>query len=113
MIPIDSNRRRSFRRVGAITLGLASIALVAAACSSGPSASSNTTTTTTASAPPSGSASTGAGSTVNATTVVIKNFAFSPQKLTVSPGAQIKVENKDGVTHTLTSTSMKFDTGDI
>lgn len=47
------------------------------------------------------------------TTIIIKNFAFSPSRVTVKPGSKIKVINKDGVTHTLTSLSNKFNTGDV
>ena len=46
-------------------------------------------------------------------TIVIKNFAFNPSHVTVKPGEAIKVVNKDGVTHTLTSLTKKFNTGDI
>jgi len=38
---------------------------------------------------------------------------YSPMKLTVSPGAIIRVTNKDSATHTLTATNGQFDTGDI
>ncbi len=46
-------------------------------------------------------------------TITIKNFMFSPMTLKVTPGAKITVVNKDSVTHTMTSTSGKFHTGDI
>jgi len=45
--------------------------------------------------------------------ITIKNFMFTPMNLTVTPGATIKVTNKDSVTHTLTSTNGKFSTGNI
>jgi plastocyanin len=48
-----------------------------------------------------------------ATTVVIHNFAFSPGSIKVKPGQKVKVENMDSVAHTLTSTTGKFNTGDI
>ena len=38
---------------------------------------------------------------------------YSPMQLTVSPGSTISVTNKDQVTHTLTATGGKFNTGDI
>jgi plastocyanin len=38
---------------------------------------------------------------------------FSPMSATVAPGATVTVTNKDSVTHTLTATNGKFDTGDI
>jgi plastocyanin len=48
--------------------------------------------------------------------IVIKNFAFVPADLTVSPGATITVHNEDPATHTVTAVSPHdkvFDTGDI
>jgi plastocyanin len=46
-------------------------------------------------------------------TITIQNFTFKPSHVTVKPGETIKVVNKDGVTHTLTSLTNKFNTGDI
>lgn len=57
--------------------------------------------------------SAGAASKAKTVTITIKNFAFSPSHVTVKPGETIKVINKDAVTHTLTSMSKKFNTGDI
>jgi plastocyanin len=51
--------------------------------------------------------------TAKVATITIENFSFSPGKLTVKPGQKVKVKNEDAVTHTLTSTTKKFDTGDI
>lgn len=48
-----------------------------------------------------------------AATIVIKNFAFHPALLDVAPGERITVHNEDPVTHTVTSTSHAFDTGDV
>ena len=48
-----------------------------------------------------------------ANTIVIENFTFAPQTLTVSKGASITVRNADGVTHTFTATDGAFDTGNI
>lgn len=36
-------------------------------------------------------------------TIIISNFAFSPQTLTVKPGSVITVTNNDSATHTVTS----------
>ncbi|MFE9506391.1 cupredoxin family copper-binding protein [Streptomyces anthocyanicus] len=48
------------------------------------------------------------------TQVTIKDFTFEPASLTVSPGANVTVVNKDSTTHTLTaSKGGSFDTGDI
>jgi plastocyanin len=46
-------------------------------------------------------------------TITIQNFAFDPGTLRVPPGAEVTVVNDDGVTHTVTSTTGVFDTGDI
>ena len=73
--------------------------VVLAACSSG---ASNAT-----------SQSNGSGHAVVGSTIVIKNFAFTPDSLSVTPGATVTVENEDGVTHTLTSNSGAFSTGDL
>jgi plastocyanin len=45
--------------------------------------------------------------------ISISNFMFSPMKLTVTPGATIKVTNKDTVIHTLTAMGGAFNTGNI
>lgn len=46
-------------------------------------------------------------------TITIRNFAFSPGTVTVSPGATITVQNDDESTHTVTATNKAFDTGNI
>jgi plastocyanin len=53
------------------------------------------------------------GSKSTSVSITIKNFMFSPMKITVEPGEMIKVTNKDSVDHTLTATDGKFNTGDI
>lgn len=62
-------------------------------------------------------ASSATGSSVDgaraAKTITIRNFAFSPERLTVRPGATVRVKNEDSSTHTLTSTAHLFDTGDL
>lgn len=50
---------------------------------------------------------------VPADTIVIRNFAFSPATLTVSPGATVTVRNEDQATHTVTATGNAFDTGHV
>ena len=87
---------------------LALTALVSTACSSSGSA----TSTTTAASPSGGSSGSGSGSG-GSDAITIQNFAFSPARLTVAPGATVTVTNKDQVTHTLTATKGGFDTGDI
>ncbi|MFC1417966.1 cupredoxin domain-containing protein [Streptacidiphilus cavernicola] len=60
---------------------------------------------------------TGSGASAAATagsTIVIDNFGYMPQSLTVSPGQKVTVVNKDSTPHTLTaSTGKAFDTGTI
>jgi len=38
---------------------------------------------------------------------------FMPMSISVSPGATVKVTNKDSATHTLTATGGQFNTGNI
>jgi plastocyanin len=88
------------RRLTLVIASLAAVAVLASACSSSPSSSGTTTTSSTS------------HNTATAS-VTIKNFAFSPKTLTVKPGTKVLVTNRDTVTHTLTSNTGKFDTGDI
>lgn len=86
-------------------LAVIALAAITAACGSS-GRSSSTPSPSIASAPTGGSG----------TTIVVKNFAFVPADLTVSPGATITVHNEDPTTHTLTAVSPHdkvFDTGDI
>jgi plastocyanin len=87
---------RKRRSAAVVALG---VALVLAACSSGGSSSSS-----------GGSAG---GSTGGSHTITIKNFAFSPGKLTVTAGTTVTVTNDDQVAHTLTGKTGGFATGDI
>lgn len=88
-------------RLGALALALAVLPVGLAACSS--------------SSP--GSATTAGGGTSGraggAATVTIQDFSFHPSTIRVRPGAEVTVVNKDTVTHTLTSTTGAFATGDI
>jgi plastocyanin len=54
-----------------------------------------------------------AGSARDADSVVIKNFEFSPNRITVTAGTPITVVNDDNVTHTFTANRGAFDTGDL
>ncbi|HEV7188722.1 MAG TPA: cupredoxin domain-containing protein [Blastococcus sp.] len=78
------------------------------ACGSSGSSSSGTTSNSAPSSPSSAaSSSSGAGST--ASTITIKSFGFTTPA-SVSPGATITVDNKDGTDHTVTSdTGNAFD----
>ncbi|MGZ4754693.1 MAG: cupredoxin domain-containing protein [Acidimicrobiia bacterium] len=46
-------------------------------------------------------------------TIVIKNFAFHPQRLTVPKGTLVEVTNRDAATHTLSARNGSFDTGNL
>jgi plastocyanin len=46
-------------------------------------------------------------------TIVIKNFAFVPDSLTVAPATKITVINEDQAPHTVTANDKSFDTGTI
>jgi plastocyanin len=70
------------------------LVLALTACGSSSSASA------TSSAQPTGSSATQKSGTTD--TIVIKNFMFTPDSLTVAPGAVVTVRNEDSVTHTLT-----------
>lgn len=67
-----------------------------------------TSAAATASAAPAASAA-----AVTATAVVIKNFLFAPESLTVAAGATVMVDNQDGANHTITADDGSFDTGNI
>jgi plastocyanin len=101
-----SNRRRWLLLPGLILI------LVLTACSSSSSSSSSSATPS-----PSGTATgSSAGQQTGTTdTIVIKNFMFSPDSLTVAPGAVITVKNEDSVTHTLTDKTDQsvFSTGPV
>lgn len=98
--PRETLRRRPIPKHFA-GIGVAAIASVAALSGCGSSSHAAT-------APTSSPASAGA-------TIVIKNFAFVPSTLTVSPGEKVTVRNTDSATHTVTSTAATkaFDTGNI
>ena len=74
-------------------------ALLLAACGSSTQTKSSSAAT---------SASSSGGSSIS-----ISNFMFMPMSLSVSPGATVKVTNKDSATHTLTATGGQFNTGNI
>jgi plastocyanin len=75
------------------------VALTVAACSG--SSSSNTVAT---SAPPAtaAGASSSAPAAASGPTITVQGFAFGAP-LTVKPGAEVKVVNRDGTEHTVTS----------
>jgi predicted lipoprotein with Yx(FWY)xxD motif/plastocyanin len=50
-----------------------------------------------------------AGGAAQTVTVSVKNFAFNPKELTVSPGTTVLWHNEDSATHTVTSDTGLFD----
>jgi plastocyanin len=79
--------------------GLCAVTLVACG-SSGSSSSGATSSSSASSSSSSGASSSNAAAT--ASTITIQNFSFSTPD-SVSPGATITVDNKDGTAHTVTS----------
>jgi plastocyanin len=86
--------------------------LLLTACSSSSSSSSSSATASHSATATGSSAGQQTGTT---DTIVIKNFMFSPDSLTVAPGAVITVKNEDSVTHTLTDKTDQsvFSTGPV
>jgi plastocyanin len=81
---------KRYRLPVAVFAVLGAVMLIAAACGS----SSASTSTATASA-----GGTGGGTAAD----VIKNFAFTPQTITVKAGTTVTWTNQDSVQHTVTS----------
>ena len=89
-----------------LMIGLILAVVLPAGCSSSPYSAPTTSqapTTTTSSATPNS----------NKAAVTISGFAFSPQTLTVAKGTAITWTNKDSTTHTVTSDSGIWDSGDL
>ncbi len=53
------------------------------------------------------------GGASSASTIVIKDFAFSPRQVRVAPGTKVSVTNEDSTTHTFTAAGGQFDTNDL
>jgi len=53
------------------------------------------------------------GPSSNTTSVVISNFSFSPETITVKAGASVTWTNNDSTTHTVTSDIGAFDSGHL
>jgi plastocyanin len=76
---------------------------------------SSSTASATASTSASATGSSASQKTGTTDTITIKNFMFSPDSLTVAPGAVVTVRNEDSVTHTLTDKTDQtlFNTGSV
>ncbi len=85
---------RAARRSIAVAL-VVGVAVVSSACSSSTGASTKSASSSTKS------------------TITIHNFAYSPDRVTVAPGATVTVANHDQSIHTVTSTTGKFNTNYI
>jgi plastocyanin len=95
--------RRAVLPLAAVAL----VALVVSAASNGPTSAS-----------PSGQAAAATGGSGKSVKVLIKNFAFLPAKVTVSPGEKVVITNEDSVAHNVvwtpnTSPVATFNSGDI
>jgi plastocyanin len=61
----------------------------------------------------SGAAARAGSSPATGSQITISNFMFEPMHLSTSPGATIRVTNRDAVAHTLSAVGGAFDTGDL
>ena len=89
------------------------LVLALTACGGSSSSSSSSSASATASAQATGSPASQKPGTTD--TIVIKNFMFTPDSVTVAPGAVVTVRNEDSVTHTLTDKAdhNAFNTGPV
>jgi plastocyanin len=103
---MTKSNHRSWLWASGLVLAVA-LTACSGSSSSAPSPASSTSATATGSSV--------GQKTVTSDSIVIKNFAFSPASLTVSPGAVVTVRNEDSVTHTLTdkADSKLFNTGPV
>ena len=83
-----------------VLAGLCAVTLVACGSSGSSGSSGATSSSSSSSSSSSGSSSSDAGRM--ASTITIKDFSFTTPD-SVSPGATITVDNKDGTLHTVTS----------
>jgi plastocyanin len=82
-------KSRAFLLTGALLLSVAAVSVA-----TGPTVGASSTSST-------------------SNTITISNFMFKPMVLKVSPGATIKVINKDTSVHTVDATGGQFNTGNI
>src|SRR4051794_20294786 len=82
--------------------GLCAVTLVACGSSGSSSSGASSSSSSSSASTPSSSASSSSNAGATASTITIQNFSFSTPD-SVSPGATITVDNKDGTAHTVTS----------
>jgi plastocyanin len=105
--PTRTSRRRrapALAFAGVLGLGLAACGGATTAAQTAPAKTP---------APSNATAKGATGTSSGHATIIIKNFAFHPALLDVKPGERITVHNEDPVTHTVTSTTHAFNTGDV
>ncbi len=90
---------RSFLVILVVLSLIAAVSL--AACSGGYGSTKPTTASKTSTVP------------VSANSVDLASFAFSPGTITVKVGTTVTWTNKDGTTHTVTSDTGAFDSGNL
>lgn len=66
-----------------------------------------------AAADPSATPSPATAPTASVLTVHIKNFAFVPAKVQISPGRTVRFVNDDDMTHTVTADDKSYDSGEL
>jgi plastocyanin len=110
-------KRLATSPVLALLLALAVFAF--AGCGGGDSSSSTATETVTeeeaagSGEQPSGNASAPSGDAVRSEKVVISDFAYDPDPVTIEEGGKVIWQNEDSVAHTATAEDGSFDTGTI
>jgi plastocyanin len=102
-LPLLSGGTHPSPKTAGMLLGLAVVVMVLASC--GVSAAQQP-----AAQPAPAAAPAQAGG--QSTTISVKNFAFNPKELSVSPGTTVIWHNNDSVRHTVTSDTGLFD-GDL
>jgi plastocyanin len=91
-----------------LVAGLFVLALLVAACSSDDNGGGTTASTGGSTAATGATAETGGGGG-GGSTITIDNFAFDPNKLTLSGATDVTVTNNDSAAHTFTADDGSFD----
>lgn len=102
-----SNRSGRSRRRALAVLVAVGLSALAGACGSDSDSASDS------GASAGGGMSSAAGAGMGGEVLTIKDFAFSPEPLTVAKGTVVKVVNEDDAPHTATAKDDSFDTGEL